>query len=346
MTATTRSTRRRLLAATVATAAAGTLPSGAARAADPVKLKLATFEPPQGMVISQVLQPFARDVVAASNGTLQIDVFPGGTLGRNPLTQLKLVTDGIADIAWIVLPYTPGRFDDSEVVGLPFVTTNSMEAGLALQRLYQQDVLVGFGGLKMLALGATPQLAIHSNQPVRLPGDLKGKRVRVSGDHLTKVVQHLGGAVIQLGGGQVAEGMARGVADMTLNNWGFVNDFKVNEVTTQHLDVPLGAAAVGVVMRRDRYDALPAPAKAAMERLGGETLARKLAEAFDRQDREVRERVAKSPKNTITSASPAEIEQWKRAVEPVNESWRTASPRNQRVWTAFRQEVERIRAGK
>ena len=36
---------------------------------------------------------------AASGGALQIDVFAGGTLGRNPTQQLKLVTDGIADIA-------------------------------------------------------------------------------------------------------------------------------------------------------------------------------------------------------------------------------------------------------
>jgi TRAP-type C4-dicarboxylate transport system substrate-binding protein len=337
--------RRRLIAAGLAASSAAALPF-AGRAADPVRLKLATFEPPQGMVISQVLQPFAKDVVAAANGTLQIDVFTGGTLGRNPLTQLKLVTDGIADIAWVVLPYTPGRFDDTEVVGLPFVATNSVEASVALQRLYQKDVLVGFGDLKMLALGVTPQLAIHANQPVRVPGDLKGKRVRVSGDHLTRVVRHLGGAVVQLGGGQIAEGMARGVTDMTLNNWGFVGDFKVNEVTTQHLDIALGAVPVGVAMRRDRYEALPAPAKAAMERFGGEALARRLGEGFDRQDREVRERVSKSPKNTVTPVPPADLAQWKAAIEPVNQAWRTASPRNQRVWAAYEAELGRVRSGR
>jgi TRAP-type C4-dicarboxylate transport system substrate-binding protein len=336
------SPRRRLMVASVAAA----VPLGSAHAADPVKLKLATFEPPQGVIISTALGPFAKDVVAASGGTLQIDVFTSGTLGRNPLTQLKLVTDGIADIAWIVLPYTPGRFDDTEVVGLPFVTNTSMEASIALQRLYAKGVLVGFENLKMLALAATPPLKIHSNQPVRLPGDLKGKRVRVSGDHLTKVTQQLGGAVVQLGGGQIAEGMARGVTDMTLNNWGFVGDFKVNEVTSQHLDIALGAVAVGVVMRKDKYDALPAPAKAAMERFGGEALARRLGAAFDKQEGEVRERVSKSPKNTVTSVSAADLEQWKRAIEPINESWRTASPRNQRVWVAFSQELQRVRTGK
>jgi TRAP-type C4-dicarboxylate transport system substrate-binding protein len=39
-------------------------------------------------------------VTKASNGTLKIEVFAGGTLGRNPLQQLKLVQDGVANMAW------------------------------------------------------------------------------------------------------------------------------------------------------------------------------------------------------------------------------------------------------
>ena len=179
-----RTARRHTIAAL---AAAGVAP-WIARAADPVKLKFTSFEPPMANITSNVLTPFAREASAGSNGTLQIDMFAGGTLGRNPLTQLKLVTDGVADVGWVVLPYTPGRFDDTEVVGLPFVTRNSTEASLALHRLYASDALVGFNGLKMLAVGATPPVVIHANQPIRLPADLKGKRVRVSGDHLTRVL--------------------------------------------------------------------------------------------------------------------------------------------------------------
>ena len=155
----------------------------------------------------------------------------------------------MADLGWVVLPYTPGRFDDTEIVGLPFVTSNATEASVALHRLYAEGALVGFEGLKMLAVGATPPVVIHANKPVRLPADLKGKRVRASGDHLTRVIEALGGAPVQVGGGQIAESLSRGVVDMTLNNWGFVGDFKVNEVSSQHLDLPLGAVAVGIVMR-------------------------------------------------------------------------------------------------
>jgi TRAP-type C4-dicarboxylate transport system substrate-binding protein len=337
-----RTQRRSVLAAALGTTLAAVAP---ARAADPVKLKFSSFEPPMGNITANVLTPFAKEASAGSGGTLQIDMYPGGTLGRNPTQQLKLVTDGVADIAWIVLPYTPGRFDDTEVVGLPFVTATSIEASLALHRLYAAGVLVGFEGLKMLALAATPPVVIHGTQPVRLPADLKGKRVRVSGDHLSRVVESLGGAPVQLGGGQIAEGLSRGVVDMTLNNWGFVGDFKVNEVTSQHLDVPLGAVAVGVVMRKERYDALPPQARTAIDKASGELLARRLGEAFDRQDKEVREKVSRSGRNTVTPVSAADLAEWKRAIEPVNASWRAQKPRNERTYVAFVEQLKRLRSG-
>lgn len=323
---------------------AATTLTGAAHAADPVKLKLSSFEPPMANITSNVLTPFAKGATEASAGTLKIDVFAGGTLGRNPTQQLKLVTDGIADIAWVVLPYTPGRFDDTDVVGLPFVSHSATEASVALHRLYASGALVGFDGLKMLAVAATPPVVIHATQPVRLPGDLKNKRVRASGQQLTNIIEAVGGAAVTVGGGQIAEALSRGVVDMTLNNWGFVGDFKVDEVSSHHLDVPLGAVAVGIVMRQDRYDALPPPARAAIDRFSGEALARQLGAAFDRQEKEVRARVAASGRNTVVAPSAAELAEWQRVVAPINDAWRQAKPRNARTYEAYVNELGRVRS--
>ncbi len=341
-------TRRTALHRAAALAAAGLLGLAApmAQAAEAVKLKFSSFEPPMANITANVLTPFAKDASAASGGTLQVDMFPGGTLGRNPTQQLKLVMDGVADLAWIVLPYTPGRFDDADVVGLPFVIQNATEASVALHRLYAGGALVGFDGLKMLALASTPSVGIHGNAAVRQPADLKGKRVRVSGDHMNRVLESMGAAPVLVGGGQIAESLSRGVIDHTLNNWDFVGAFKVDQVSTQHFEVPLGAIAVGIVMRQDKFDSLPPAARAALDKLSGEALARRIGEAFDRQEVVVRERVAKSGKNTVVTPSAAELEIWRKQVAPVNDAWRAAKPRNERTHKAFVEQLQRIRAGK
>lgn len=333
---------RRVLAAAVL-AASAVLP---AQAAEPVKLRFSSFEPPMAKITSEVLTPFAREVEKASNGEVAITMFPGGTLGRNPTQQLQLVLDGVADIAWIVLPYTPGRFDDADVVGLPFATENAVEGSVALQRMMERGELRGFDDLKMLALAATSPVVIHATTPIRMPEDMRGKRVRVSGDIPTRMVELLGAAPVTVGGGQIAEALSRGVVDVTLNNWGFVGDFKVDQVTNFHNNVPLGAVAVGVVMRKDKFEALPPAVRAAFEKLGGENLSRKVGKALDEQHEEILNRVSKSRRNTVVNPDAETLKAWRTAVEPVIDNWRKARPENDRLYSSFTQEVEKVRAGK
>ena len=118
--------------------------------AQPVTLKLASFEPPQAPITGGVLTPWANEVSAASGGTLKIDIYPGGTLGRSPLQQLKLVQDGVADITWTVPGYTPGRFDDTQVAELPFLVTDATSGSLAMTGLHKQGMLRGFDDIKLL----------------------------------------------------------------------------------------------------------------------------------------------------------------------------------------------------
>src|SRR5690606_23201535 len=96
--------------------------------------------------------------------------------------------------------------------------------------------------------------------------------------------------------------------------------------------------------RQERYDALPAAARTAIDRASGEALARKVGEAFDRQEKEVRARVAASGRNQVVSPSPAELDQWKQAIAPVNAAWRAAKPRNERIHAAFAEQLRRVRA--
>jgi TRAP-type C4-dicarboxylate transport system substrate-binding protein len=313
--------------------------------AQQIKLKFSSFEPPTAALTARVMTPWAAEVSKASGGNLQIDMYPGGILGRNPLTQLKLVQDGVADIAWIVLAYTPGRFDDADVVGLPFSTDNATEATAVLTRMFARNELAGFDDLKVLALAATPPVKIHATSPILAVADMKGKRVRATGDILVKTVNRLGGVPVTLGGGQVAESLSRGVVDATLNNWGFVADFKVNEVTSNHLIVPLGSVAVMIAMRKEKFDALPAATKELIEKHSGDVFSRRLAAVFDEIEHKYAEDIGKSGKNRVVAPSAAELESWKTGLHPVVQEWREATPRNEKIYQSFSAELAKHRAG-
>jgi len=329
-------------------AAVGTvlLTLSAAASAQTVALKLASFEPPQAPITGSVFIPWAEEVSKASGGTLKIEVFAGGVLGRSPLQQLKLVQDGVADLTWTVPGYTPGRFDDCEVAELPFLVNAASEGSLAMTRMHAKGMLAGFDELRLLLIGTVPANNVHSRVPVKTLADLKGKRLRIGSSQIAKLAEALGAVPVQIGGNQVAESLSRGVIDGSLNEWNFVATFKIDEVARHHLVAPMGTVAVMVPMLKSRYDSLPAQARAALDKHSGEVLARRFGAVVDKANEATRERVAKSGKNTVTVLQGAELEAWKKAVEPVTAAWRGAKPRNEQLYQAMTAELASARTGR
>ena len=135
-----------------------------ALAADTVKLKVATFTPPQAFLTKQIMVPWLEKVVADSQGTLSYKLFPGGVLGRSPAQQLKLVQDGVADLALVVPDYTPGVFTPWSVVGIPGMFETSKEASVALQRALAQELIDKPKGTEVLGVFSSGINYIHAKQ--------------------------------------------------------------------------------------------------------------------------------------------------------------------------------------
>ncbi len=330
---------RAALVAALACWAAGTQ-------AQTVTLKFATIDPAQGQNVTQVIMPLAKELSEASRGALKLDVFPGGTLGRNPQQQLKLVLDGVADIAWVIPGYTPGRFDDTEVVELPFLINNAREGAIGLSRLHARKLIRGLDGLKVLAWSTTAVANFHGKAPIRSIADLRGKKTRASSSEAAKVLQALGAVPVQMGAPQVAESLARGVLDLSLNDWSFVATFRLDEVAEHHLAIPMGALAFMVVMQQAKYDSLPPAAKAALDRYSGEALGVRFADAIEVAANEYMQKSIKSGKGSVVVVPPAEQAAWRKLTDPVVAAWRKAKPGNEQVYAAFEEEMRKLRAGK
>ena len=109
--------RRSFLATAAALPAATMLGGTLARADD--HLKWAVFTPDSEVTFRTVMKPFAETVQRETNNAVVFDLFPNGALGRNPGQQPQMVLDGVADVAWVIPSYSPGRFPDTEVLELP-----------------------------------------------------------------------------------------------------------------------------------------------------------------------------------------------------------------------------------
>ena len=181
--------RKTCLLVALAAAIAWTTPAVAQKK---TVLKFAIFTPSKEMTFLKVMRPFAQRVMADSQGTLEIKLFPNGGLGRHPAKQLKMVQDGVADIAWVIPAYTPGRFVDNAVFELPNIIQTSTEGSVAAWRMLQKGMLRGYGGFHMIALFTSGPYTFHTNFKVTKPGDLLGKKIRAVGPNMVASVKAIG----------------------------------------------------------------------------------------------------------------------------------------------------------
>jgi len=174
-------TRRRLLATG---AAAGTLlavPS-ILPARDKVSLRLGLITPPPD-VWTRNADVFADEVAAASEGRVEVTVFPSAQLG-NEAQMLQQVQTGALDMVFITAAELTNRVDGFNALFAPLLVRDNdhaaaflRESALARQLLAELPAAVGAVGL---GYGMSGVRQVASRGPVTSSGDLAGKKVRIT----------------------------------------------------------------------------------------------------------------------------------------------------------------------
>ncbi|MCB1395629.1 MAG: TRAP transporter substrate-binding protein DctP [Rhodobacter sp.] len=266
-----------------ALAAMGTLAPQAA-SADTVTLRVASYAPAGNFVNDEIIAGFLDQVVADSEGTLAYQIFPGGTLGRNPAEQLRLVQDGVADIALILPSFTPGALDTYGVIEIPGLIHDPYEGSVALAEAFSAGLLPTPDRTHMLGVFSTDVNIVSLSSPIESLDALAGLRIRVVGRPQAEAVEFLGAVPTSgITSPETAEAVSRGTVDGAVMGPGALVAYRVSEVVHQHIRLPMGAPAMLLPMNENTWNRLSEPARAAFERHGGEVFAHFAGEIFARQ---------------------------------------------------------------
>ena len=243
-----------------------TLAAGTAQARE---LAFAVFIPAASPTVQQIYEPWVEwfNERAGPHGTT-IQLFAGGTLGRNPLAQEQMVRDGVADITLTVPSYFPGVYPDYDIFELPGFAQNTAEGSLAALELQREGLLRGYEDFYVVAMYSSGAYMIHSRNPVASLDDIDGQRLRVAGQIQTAVVEALGGVPNSMGAGEMAENIDRGLIDGAMTDASVARTFRVTDVTRHHYDAGLGVLVFAIVMNRGTYEGLPDEVKAVLAESG------------------------------------------------------------------------------
>lgn len=306
-------------------------------------LRFGVTIPERTSTVREAMAPWARDVSAASAGTLAVEIYPGGSLGRNGRLQYWLVRQGVLDIAWIVPSDTPGRFPATDFFEIPLKSDDPMLVSLAFWRLYERGYLKGFEDVKLLALYVSPPYRMHLRFPYDGAESLRGRKIRAVTYLQSKLLEEAGATPV---GGvtttQVAESLSRDLIDGALFSWHGVKAVGVMRSTSVHVDQPITLAPAMIVMNRKVYDALPPEARAAIDAKSGEPLIRALVASMNNAAAAAVGEASMDPDRSFIKSTAGETEIWRRRFEDAARAWRAKSADNDETALAFDAVLEEI----
>lgn len=302
---------KRWLAAAAAAALSAAAPAQAEK-----ELKFSIFSPPRSITVQRVAEPWAKWIEERVGNEVRIKIYAGGTLGRNPAQQLKLVEDGIADISWVLPSYTPGRFPTLTLLELPGMVDSAAEGTRLAWELYDRGRVKGFESVKVLALYTTDLYGLHLSTPIKSIEDLKGRKIRSGGQVQNEIIAALGMVPVGMPVTQIVEAMSRNVIDGAIANWTSMVPFKLDEVASFHYEIPLGVLPMAIIMNRGVYESLPPAARKAMDESPA-VLNKLSADAFDKTRDAFMTKYGKDPKHTIARPDDAEGRALRRRLDAV-----------------------------
>jgi TRAP-type C4-dicarboxylate transport system substrate-binding protein len=314
--------------------------------AQPTKIKFAIFTPDKEQTFVTVMRPFAEAVNKDAAGVAEIELFPNGALGRAPPQQAQMVLDGVADIAWVIASYTPGRFQDNEVFELPGLFRDLKEATTVITRLVQSGKIKGYEEFFPIGVFGTAPYSLHSRNPINSIADIKGKKIRSSGAIEGETLKAFGAVPIGMPVTEIPEAVSRGTIDGTTSHPSPLFDFGIVRVTNAHYFTQLGVVPLAILMNRKKFEALPKPAQDAIRKHSGEWTAARFNEGIGAYNDSLVKQLQADPKRKVVFPTQAELDAMQPVFKGVIEAWVAKSPRNKELLALVQAEIAAVRAGK
>ncbi len=309
----------------------------------PARLTLA-FHPPPASITFTALKVFAAAVTREAAGAIDIALRPDAALGGLLTTQIELVDRGAADAAFVIPGFTPQRFPDNFVFGIPGLFRDITEASLVFSRLVHAGKLAGYGDPVVIGAFCTEPFSLHAKKKLTNLADLKGMKLRAANIADQIMLKQLGADARIVPGDQILTAIESGAIDGTTLHAGPLYDLGISRVTRFDYFLRLGCAPLNVLMNRESFARLPPRGQEAILRHSGDWFAFTYAERVAAHNEALLATMRADPTRIVTEPTQAEIAMADAAFTPIIARWLAADERNRQVLDAVKEAIATYRA--
>lgn len=314
---------KKTLMTALGTAAVGAMAASGALAQE-VTLRLHQFLPAQANVPALVLDVWADQVEEASDGRIAIERYPSMQLGGSPPELMDQAIDGVADIVWTVVGYTPGRFPSTEVFELPFMVADARAASCAYWTMYEESMQEEFSSVHLLGTWVHGPGLFHTADPVETPADLEGMQIRGGSRLVNQLLELTGATPVGMPVPAVTEGLSRGVIDGTTIPWEVTAALRVAELVENHTEFEGNALynlTFVLAMNNEAYEAMPEDLQQIIDDNSGLEFSIFAGGTQADADGPARDIAVDLGNNIITIDEATAEAEWLPVVQPIYDNW-------------------------
>ena len=313
--------------------------------AEPVKLNFAFFTSDRSLGYASMVKPFVDAVNAKGRDLIQIDVHFSGALGKDPLRQAPMVSDGAVDFAYVIPAMTPARFPENDIIELPGLYRDMREAATVYTRMVAANRLRGYEDYMVIGAFASAPETIHVRTPIASLADLKGLKIRTNNSMEVSQLTRLGMIPMPIPINQVVTAISNGTIDGATIPEAMLIEFGIGRVTTYHYQLKLGSAPLLALMNRKKFESLPKPAQDIIRSYSGQWALERFIEVYGTANDTVLAQLKADPKRSVVMPSAADLNTSKIAARAVIDEFAAQSPRHRELLQFATDELAKLRSG-
>jgi C4-dicarboxylate-binding protein DctP len=255
-----------------------------------------------------------------TKGRVKVEVYPNSQLYKDGEEMEALQLGSVQMLAPSVAKFGPLGAREFEVFDLPYIFDSFAELhkvtdGPVGKKLFKKLETKSIAGLAFWDNGFKD---FSANKALRVPGDVKGLKMRIqSSNVLDAEIRALGGLPQKMAFSEVYQGLQTGVVDGTENPPSNFYTQKMHEVQKFLTLTDHGVIEYAVIANKSFWDGLPADIRTTLE--GAMKEATKFANDIAKKENDdALEAVRKSGKTEIITLTAAQKAEWKKALVPVH----------------------------
>lgn len=313
----------------VAGCSGGTAEPGAAGT---TTLKLGFYVAENHPMAANGMIPFAEKVEEASDGSIEIEIYPDAQLA-DKAESVSALENGIVDLSFVVSATVPEALPLNQAWFLPFGVTGTEAMRAQWTALHEENPLseeLKEKELVPLMMMVNPAYEFSTKgAPLEGIDDLKGLRLRSPSPSTDGLIRATGANPISVPSTELYESLDRGQLEGTIYNFAGWKEMSLNEQldhSTDGLNVVTSGLSM-VAISQSTWDSLTEEQREILYTAGLES-SLEAQDAMQKQNDEVRDELVEDGTLEVHEWSKSDVAALQKLMEPIPDEWASSANSN------------------